>query len=40
VAGPAVEEIAALLARGEKPAPVITHAAASFPPLGELAPIA
>ncbi len=40
VAGPAVNEIAALLAHGEKPAPVITHAAASFPPLGELAPIA
>lgn len=40
VAGPAVNEIAALLARGERPAPVITHAAASFPPLGELAPIA
>jgi ABC-type sugar transport system substrate-binding protein len=36
VAGPAVEEVAALLARGEKPAPVITHAATSFPPLGEL----
>jgi hypothetical protein len=40
VAGPAVAEIAALLARGEKPSPVITHAATSFPPLGELAPIA
>ena len=40
VAGPAVEEVAALLARGVRPAPVITHAAASFPPLGELAPIA
>lgn len=40
VAGPAVEEIAALLARGERPAPVITHAATSFPPLGELRPIA
>jgi ABC-type sugar transport system substrate-binding protein len=40
VAGPAVEEIAALLATGEKPAPVITHAATSFPPLGELAPVA
>jgi ABC-type sugar transport system substrate-binding protein len=36
VAGPAVEEVATLLARGEKPAPVITHAATSFPPLGEL----
>ena len=40
VAGPAVDEVAALLARGVRPAPVITHAAASFPPLGELAPIA
>jgi ABC-type sugar transport system substrate-binding protein len=40
VAGPAVSEIATLLSRGEKPAPVITHAAASFPPLGDLAPIA
>lgn len=39
VAGPAVEEIAALLARGVRPAPVITHAATSFPPLGELVPI-
>jgi ABC-type sugar transport system substrate-binding protein len=40
VAGPAVKEVAALLARGERPAPVITHSAASFPPLGELRPIA
>jgi ABC-type sugar transport system substrate-binding protein len=40
VAGPAVEEVAALLARGEKPAPVITHAATSFPPLGEIKPLA
>jgi ABC-type sugar transport system substrate-binding protein len=40
VAGPAVEEIAALLARGERPAPVIAHAATSFPPLSELQPIA
>ncbi len=40
VAGPAVNEIKALLSRGKKPAPVITHAAASFPPLGELAPSA
>ena len=40
VAAPAVDEVAALLARGEKPAPVITHAATSFPPLGELAPVA
>ena len=39
VAGPAVEEVAALLARGERPAPVITHAATSFPPIGELRPI-
>lgn len=37
VAGPAVDAIAAFLARGEKPAPVTTHAAASFPPLGDLA---
>ena len=40
VAGPAVDEVAALLARGERPAPVITHAATSFPPLEVLAPIA
>jgi ABC-type sugar transport system substrate-binding protein len=40
VAGPAVEEVSAFLARGERPAPVLTHAATSFPPLGELAPIA
>lgn len=40
VAGPAVEEVAALLARGEKPAPLVTHAATSFPPLAELAPVA
>jgi len=40
VAGPAVEEIAALLARGVRPAPVITHPATSFPPLGELTPVA
>jgi hypothetical protein len=39
VAGPAVEEVAALLARGEKPAPLVTHAATSFPPLGALAPL-
>jgi ABC-type sugar transport system substrate-binding protein len=39
VAGPAVEEIAALLARGEKPASVITHVATSFPPLGQLVPV-
>jgi ABC-type sugar transport system substrate-binding protein len=39
VAGPAVEEVGALLARGEKPAPVITHAATSFPPLGDLKPL-
>jgi len=32
--------VAALLARGERPAPVITHSAASFPPLAELRPIA
>ena len=37
VAGPAVDEIAALLASGTRPAPVITHAATSFPPLGDLA---
>jgi ABC-type sugar transport system substrate-binding protein len=40
VSGPAVEEVAALLTRGERPAPVITHAATSFPPLGELKPLA
>ncbi|HXK10523.1 MAG TPA: substrate-binding domain-containing protein [Vicinamibacteria bacterium] len=40
VAGPAVQEVAALLARGERPAPVITHAATSFPPLPDLRPIA
>jgi ABC-type sugar transport system substrate-binding protein len=40
VAGPAVEEIAALFARGEKPAPLITHAATSFPPLTDLRPVA
>ena len=40
VAGPALREVAALLARGERPAPVITHSAASFPPLAELRPIA
>ncbi len=40
VAGPAVEGVAALLTRGKKPAPLITHAAASFPPLAELAPVA
>jgi ABC-type sugar transport system substrate-binding protein len=39
VAGPAVEEVAALLARGERPARVITHAASSFPPTDELRPI-
>jgi acetyl/propionyl-CoA carboxylase alpha subunit len=33
-------EIAALLASGTRPAPVITHAAASFPPLSDLQPIA
>ena len=40
VAGPAVDEVAALLARGARPAPVITHAATSFPPLDDLKPIA
>jgi ABC-type sugar transport system substrate-binding protein len=40
VAGPAVGKIAALLARGERPAPLITHAATSFPPLEELKPLA
>jgi ABC-type sugar transport system substrate-binding protein len=40
VAGPAVEEIARLLVRGEKPAPVVTHSAASLPPLAELSPVA
>jgi ribose transport system substrate-binding protein/inositol transport system substrate-binding protein len=40
VAGPAVAEVAAFLARGEKPLPVVTHEAASFPPLADLRPIA
>jgi len=40
VAGPAVEKVAALLARGERLAPVTAHAATSFPPLGELTPLA
>ncbi len=40
VAGPAVEEVAAFLARGARPAPVIAHKATSFPPLAELRPIA
>lgn len=40
VAGPAVDEVAAFLARGEKPAPVITHAATSLPPLADLKPLA
>jgi len=40
VAGPAVDEIASFLARGERPAPVVTHAAASFPALSDLRPIA
>jgi ABC-type sugar transport system substrate-binding protein len=40
VAGPAVDEVAALLARGARPAPVITHAATSFPPLNDLVPLA
>jgi ABC-type sugar transport system substrate-binding protein len=39
VAGPAVDEIAALLASGVRPDPLITHAAVSFPPLGDLRPI-
>jgi ABC-type sugar transport system substrate-binding protein len=40
VAGPAVDEVAALLASGARPATVITHAATSFPPLSDLEPIA
>ena len=40
VAGPAVDEIAALLEKGTRPDPVITHAATSFPPLGDLSPVA
>jgi ABC-type sugar transport system substrate-binding protein len=40
VTGPAVDAVAALLARREKPAPVVTLGATSFPPLAELAPIA
>jgi ABC-type sugar transport system substrate-binding protein len=40
VAGPAVDEVAAFLARGERPAPVVTLAATSFPPLGDITPLA
>jgi ABC-type sugar transport system substrate-binding protein len=40
VAGPAVDEIAALLEKGTRPDRVITHAATSFPPLGDLSPVA
>jgi hypothetical protein len=39
-AGPAVDEVAALLASGTRPAPVITLAATSFPPLNDLKPLA
>lgn len=39
VTGPAVGEIAALLSRGERAAPVITHRPTSFPPLEQLRPI-
>jgi ABC-type sugar transport system substrate-binding protein len=39
-AGPAVDEVAALLASGTRPAPVITLAATSFPPLNDLKPMA
>jgi len=38
VAGPAIEVVARLLARGERPAPVVSHAAVSFPSLAELRP--
>ena len=40
VAAPAVEAVAALLARGEKPAASLTFAATSFPTLAEFAPVA
>jgi ribose transport system substrate-binding protein len=39
VAGPAVDEVASLVARGEKPPTLVTLAASSFPPLAELRPI-
>jgi len=38
VAGPAVDQIAAFLIRGQRPKALVTHAATSFPPLGELKP--
>jgi ABC-type sugar transport system substrate-binding protein len=40
VAGPAVEILARLLATGERPADVVAHDAAAFPPLAELQPMA
>jgi ABC-type sugar transport system substrate-binding protein len=40
VAAPAVDEIAAFLLRGQRPEPVVMHAATSFPPLQELKPLA
>jgi hypothetical protein len=35
-----VDEVAALLAGGERPATLITHPAMSFPAVAELAPVA
>lgn len=40
VAGPAIEILGRLFARGERPAPVVNLAATSFPPLAELRPVA
>ena len=40
VAAPAVEVIARLLLRGERPDPLIFHNAASLPPIGALRPLA
>jgi ABC-type sugar transport system substrate-binding protein len=40
VAGPAVDEIAAFLARGERPAPVVTLPPTPFPALGDITPLA
>jgi ABC-type sugar transport system substrate-binding protein len=39
VAGPAIEEVAALLSEGRRPEPVLTLASASFPGLESLAPL-
>jgi ABC-type sugar transport system substrate-binding protein len=40
VAGPAMEVVARLLDKGEKPSPLIVHAATSYPPLEALRPTA